>query len=341
MTRPPIIQYDAEVIRAAVTALHTYLPGIIAAVNVELAAEGDTLTLTYPGDGSIQAREEGNLAERILPQFNAGVWIRIVDIEDNEILGVALGETRTTHTMEVISWVNVQDDLPDSTVGSASSGYIQAMYFSRAVDDVLRSRLGSTAACTAGIYGINRIPGARIPSPLQRLPSVHTIRNHYEVMQRTLSPYPPGSPVPEDALSHGSFSLGAAAGTTLTAVGTWTKVASGTTAGSVVDFSHTDGRLTYSGATTKPMQAIASISGAFVSASTTLTFRIAVNGITVAASETGTSYSVPSARENWTVVLPTQDFSTSDYVEVFADTTVDGTFTPATYTLTIIETVDT
>jgi hypothetical protein len=316
VARPDILQYDAALVRGVVDQLHTNLATHIATVNAELTAAGDSLSISYPGDVAIEAREESGLPERILPQHNSGVWVRVTEIAP---VGTLSGDgiSKALHTLEVNTWVNVQDDtwtstggirlwnngtmqqvgagtvgsfdaypvLPPGTytqasagaiiapnltaidpdgswafsttpvtllvrtggvgdeasypscswvlseslagilgvtktpsagyvtlttadsylsvsgndlnlfwaaaetkdtapVSSPSSGYLQAAYLARAVDSTIRSHLA------AGIVSIRKVSGSRIPSPSDRHPSVHVIRDTYEVLQEVRTGWP-------------------------------------------------------------------------------------------------------------------------------------------------------
>ena len=152
-------------------------------LEAEITATGLDIGLRAPASASVEARDESALDERVYPQYPSGVWLSIGDTVETEMLG---GVSNAVHTLEVLTWVNVQDTRrPDAeSHGTAANGYLTALFLARAVDVALRKNL---PGCSS-VYLVRPVGGAKRVPQTPKFPSVHTVRWTYEAFQRVRTP---------------------------------------------------------------------------------------------------------------------------------------------------------
>ena len=123
----------------------------------------------------------------------------------------------------------------------------------------------------------------------------------------------------------GSFSLSAAVETSIATVSTPVKCAGTTTAHTTPrDFTHTNGRLTYTGPTDQHLHVASTISFMTAGSNKVISFYLAKNGSVIAGSKTsrkiGTGSDVGSIALHWDLMV-----SENDYVEIWVENETDNT----------------
>ncbi len=124
---------------------------------------------------------------------------------------------------------------------------------------------------------------------------------------------------------YSSMYISSSAETSIAGVNTPVKVAGTTTEGAKLrDFTHTNGRLTYTGAPIRAFIITAALSFTVAANSKVIAFHIAKNGTPIAASEQHRKAGI-GADVGSTTVLVEVELNTDDYVELFVENTTDDT----------------